>query len=105
MGKTSKVRFNNDYLEVSSGILRALAHPLRLRMLGMLYEQEPLSVHAIYTNLQIEQSVASQHLRILRDAQLVFTERQGKFVAYKVNSELLERAGQVVPQLIKKQNS
>ena len=68
MGRPSKTQFNSDYLNISSGILRALAHPLRLRILGMLCTQQPLSVHVLYTNLNIEQSVASQHLRILRDA-------------------------------------
>lgn len=100
MGKTSKIQINNDHLQVASEILRALAHPLRLRMLGMLCSQQPLSVQSIYTNLKIEQSVASQHLRILRDAKLVFTERQGKFVAYLANTSLLERAGLISAQLI-----
>ena len=39
----------------------------------------------IYNTLKLEQSITSQHLRILRLAGLVETEREGKFIYYRVN--------------------
>ena len=82
--------------------MRALAHPLRLRIIRLLLEQQPVSVQTIYTNLKIEQSVASQHLRILREANLVFTERQGKYIDYLINENLLLQTALVAAQLVKK---
>lgn len=102
MGKKLNSPLNYDHLRVSTNIMRALAHPLRLRMIGFLLEHQVTSVQSIYNHLAIEQSVASQHLRILRDAGLVFTERHGKFVEYLVNRQLLEQAGIVAIELIKK---
>jgi DNA-binding transcriptional ArsR family regulator len=51
--------------------------------------------------MDIEQSVASQHLRILRDAGLVYTQRRGKFVEYLLHEPLLLQAGLVAAKLIK----
>lgn len=100
MGKTSTNSFpDRAQLQRSSVIMRALAHPLRLRMIALLNDQHSATVQMIYTTLKIEQSVASQHLRILRDAELVNTERQGKFMRYALHKPLLLRAGVVASTL------
>ena len=44
----------------------------------------------------MEQSVASQHLRILRDDQLVKAERSGKLIFYTVNYQKLEEVAGAV---------
>src|SRR4051812_34637613 len=77
-----------DFLQVkkSSLILRALNHKLRQQILKLLEEQRKLTVTEIYVQLRLEQSVASQHLAILRRAGIVKTERDGKFIYYSVNS-------------------
>lgn len=72
-------------------ILRALAHPLRINILSYIETNEPVNVNHIYRNLQLDQSVASQHLKILRDQQLVTTSRRGKFIFYSLNREKLKR--------------
>ena len=99
MGTPVKTQIDPEQLQRASTIMRALAHPLRLRMIYLLNEQESATVQLIYTALRIEQSVASQHLRILRDAELVYTERQGKFMRYYLDKALLLRAGQVSSEL------
>ena len=93
MGRTAKIPLDIDKLHISSTVMRALAHPLRLQIIRLLKEQQSASVQVIYTTLEIEQSVASQHLRILRDAKLVYTERQGKFIQYHLEEGLLFGAG------------
>lgn len=72
-------------LEISSEILRALAHPLRMRILEFIDQHKLINVNKIYSSLNLEQSITSQHLRILRQAGLVGTEREGKFIHYKLN--------------------
>lgn len=95
------IQLNAEHLDFCTEIMRALAHPLRLRMIDLLQTHQPASVQTIYTEMDIEQSVASQHLRILRDAGLVYTQRRGKFVEYLLNEPLLFRAGQVAAKLVK----
>ena len=74
-----------------SGVLRALAHLLRLRMLAFIDQRESAMVHEIYQGLKIEQSITSQHLRILREADLVRFRRQGKFIRYRLHYDSLVR--------------
>jgi DNA-binding transcriptional ArsR family regulator len=66
-------------------VLRAINHDLRRQIVKLLSETAQMSVTDIYLKLRIEQSVASQHLAILRKAELVQTARNGKFIYYKIN--------------------
>jgi DNA-binding transcriptional ArsR family regulator len=54
----------------------------------------------MYGKLKLEQSVASQHLSILRKAGFVLTERQGKFIFYSVNYQRLKEVEQFVGNII-----
>lgn len=81
----NKVTLDDEKLETSSEVLRALAHPLRMRILAFIDKHGAINVNKIYNTLHLEQSITSQHLRILRLAGLVDTERQGKYVLYQVN--------------------
>lgn len=79
-------------LRFSADVMRALAHPLRLRIIAFIDGVGEACVSDIHNGLKIEQSLVSQHLRILRQAQLVNTVRRGKFVYYLLRYDLLERA-------------
>ncbi|GJM34868.1 MAG: transcriptional regulator [Saprospiraceae bacterium] len=79
------VNINNDKLHLSSELLRAMAHPLRLKILSFIDRNETINVNKIYNTLNLEQSITSQHLRILRVAGLVITERDGKFIHYSLD--------------------
>lgn len=76
-----------DFLQVqrSSLIFRALNHKLRQEILQLLRSEEKLTVTEIYIRLKLEQSVASQHLAILRRSQFVRTQRNGKHIYYLLN--------------------
>lgn len=91
---TSRPRQQNQ-LKSSSDIFRALAHPLRIRICAIIDDKNPACVQEIYDALNIEQSVASQHLRVLRQANLVRTQRQGKFVYYLLDYAKMESAGKI----------
>ena len=101
MGKTN-VEINHEKLEASSVVLRALAHPLRLQILDFIDKNDGINVNRIYNSLDLEQSITSQHLRILRMAELVKTERDGKFIHYKLNYEKLNDISKFVADLVKK---
>ena len=66
-------------------LLRAINHPLRQQMLKLIHEESKITVTELYDILALEQSVASQHLAILRRAGLVSTKRQGKFIYYSID--------------------
>lgn len=65
-------------------IFKALSDTNRLRILKML-EIRPLCVCEITEVLQLATSTVSKHLSILRDADLIVDEKQGKWVNYKLN--------------------
>ncbi|MCY7420837.1 MAG: metalloregulator ArsR/SmtB family transcription factor [Chitinophagaceae bacterium] len=93
-----------DFLHVkkSSLILRALNHKLRQQMIKLLDESERLTVTEIYVKLRLEQSVASQHLAILRRTGIVMTQRDGKFIYYAVNYNRVAEVNQFVENLVSK---
>ena len=71
--------------------LRALNHELRQKIVQLLLANGPMTVTQLYVKLRIEQSVASQHLAILRKANIVVAEREGKFIHYHIHQEQLDR--------------
>jgi ArsR family transcriptional regulator len=88
----SKIRFNQDDLDYSVELMKALAHPLRLKILEFIDTQEVINVNKIYNTLKIEQSITSQHLRILRLAGVVNAKREGKFIYYDINYDVVKKA-------------
>ena len=83
--RKARVTINDEQLQVSSEVLRALAHPLRMKILAFIDKNEMINVNKIYNTLKLEQSITSQHLKILRLAGIVDTHREGKFIHYSIN--------------------
>lgn len=98
--KGTKVVFNNEKLHYSSELMRALAHPLRLRILEFIDRQGAINVNKIYNTLNIEQSITSQHLKILKLAGVVHAEKHGKFVTYEIDYEVINRADKAVRKFL-----
>lgn len=71
-----------DY-QKESEILKALGHPLRLRMVEGLMRNE-CNVNKIMKVLNVPQSTASQHLAILRTRGIVVARKEGVKTCYKV---------------------
>ena len=90
-----------DYIELRKAalVLRAVNHKLRQKMLDLLEENQRMTVTEIYVKLRLEQSVASQHLAILRSAGVVQTERNGKFIYYSVNRGHIGQISSLVEEL------
>ncbi len=64
-------------------IARAVASPKRLELIELL-AQAPKSVERLAAEAGISIKLASAHLKALRGARLVATERQGKYVIYRL---------------------
>ncbi len=80
-------------------VLRAVNHDLRQQMIALLVEHKQLTVTDLYIKLRLEQSVASQHLAILRRAGVVNTARDGKFIYYSINPERLDQISRLIDEL------
>ena len=89
---TQKVlgRLDMKELKQASKVFRAINHELRLKVIKLLEDNEKLSVTQIYFKLRIEQSVASQHLAILRESHLLNFTREGKNIYYTLNQQKLD---------------
>ena len=71
-----------NYEKVSE-ILKALAHPARLKMVAGLLKDE-CNVAQIQKVLGLPQSTISQHLRILKNADIIKGRREGTKTCYRV---------------------
>jgi len=87
-------------LKKAALILRAINHKLRQQILKLIHQNGKMTVTEIYVQLRLEQSVASQHLAILRKAGFVNTIRDGKFIHYSVNHNRLAEVHQFSQQLL-----
>ncbi|MCO5232287.1 MAG: metalloregulator ArsR/SmtB family transcription factor [Chitinophagales bacterium] len=79
------IQFDKNSIRVSSDLLRALSHDLRLKIFNFIQDAGQVNVNEIYTSLNLEQSITSQHLSVLRNNDIVNTRRDGKMVYYFVN--------------------
>ncbi|MEN0005218.1 MAG: metalloregulator ArsR/SmtB family transcription factor [Bacteroidota bacterium] len=79
-----KSHFNHTFLEDSTETLRAIAHPIRIAIVDLLHNSDNLTVTDIHQQLKIEQAVASHHLRILKNKNVVSVLRDGKNSRYSL---------------------
>ncbi len=97
---TDTLKINYHNLKKAALVLRALNHKLRQQILTLIETEKKITVTEIYVRLRLEQSVASQHLAILRRAGIVSTQRDGKFIYYTVNYKRIDEINGVVDQLV-----
>lgn len=90
---------NFDTVKEAASVIRAVNHPIRKKMLDVISNNDAITVTEIYVKLKIEQSVASQHLAILRNANIVSTTREGKFIHYHINTKRIATLATVVDKL------
>ena len=70
-------------------ICKALSVPSRVKILEIL-KVSSLCVNALAKELGLTAAAVSQHLRILRDADLIRPEKRGYYVHYMLNWDVLE---------------
>ena len=99
------VRIDFLHMKKAPMILRALNHKLRQQIVKLLDEQQKMTVTDIYVKLRLEQSVASQHLAILRRAGIVGTKREGKFIYYSINTTVMDEMLKWIMQFKSSQNN
>jgi DNA-binding transcriptional ArsR family regulator len=78
-----------EQLEKVAGMLKAIAHPMRIAILKYLDGGKQLTVTEIHDLLGIEQSTTSHHLGILKDKGVLISKREGKNTYYCIRNENL----------------
>jgi DNA-binding transcriptional ArsR family regulator len=81
---------NPERLEKAANMLKAIAHPVRIAIIGCLEDGKMRSVTEIHKQLGIDQSAASHHLGILRDRGVLSSKRDGKNTLYFLKHENLK---------------
>ncbi len=73
-----------EVFDLQASLFKALAHPKRLEILQLLRDQE-LPVSDIYAMLDLPQANISQHLTVMREANIVGSRRTGKQIYYSLS--------------------
>lgn len=87
---TAHRRFKDSVYEQLARVAKATAAPRRLELLDLLC-QGPRTVESLAEQAAMTVANASQHLQVLRRAQLVVAEKKGAFVEYRVADEAVGR--------------
>ncbi len=88
-----------DHPKELARILKVLAVDTRLRIVCLL-RGRTLCVNALATRLGVTQGAVSQHLRVMRDANLVIDQKHGFYVHYRLNEQTLATWREAIYQLL-----
>ncbi|HNX01972.1 MAG TPA: autorepressor SdpR family transcription factor [Candidatus Cloacimonadota bacterium] len=82
-------------------VFKALADPNRRKILSLLRKHDSLNAGEIAEHFNISKPAISDHLRILRDANLIFSDKQGQYVNYQLNTSVLEELAAYLIDFVK----
>jgi DNA-binding transcriptional ArsR family regulator len=72
--------------EISVRIFKALGHPIRYKIVKFLYDG-PKCVCKLNEDIEFSQANLSQHLKILKEAGILSSEKVGMNIHYRISSE------------------
>jgi len=91
-----------DAYTKQASLLKALAHPVRLRILDILTQDEACVCH-LTALLQQRQPYVSQHLMLLRELGLVLDRKEGTIVYYRLADRQLAQIIAVSREMLRAQ--
>jgi ArsR family transcriptional regulator, arsenate/arsenite/antimonite-responsive transcriptional repressor len=80
-------------LDQPTGLLKALADPVRLRILNLLADRDEVCVCHLHAALELPQPTVSRHLAYLRKHKIVATRKEGLWVYYRLAKPASDRIG------------
>lgn len=87
MSVAEKQEIESEKLEKAAFILKTIAHPVRLKIIELLNENEQLSVGDICERINCEQSLTSHHLSNMRLKGILSAQRDGKNMFYSLKEK------------------
>lgn len=85
--------------EKAARIFNVLSSETRVRIIDKL-KSRTLCVNAMASALEISPAAVSQHLRILRDVDIVTAEKRGQYLHYRVNQNTLNQWRRTADELL-----
>jgi ArsR family transcriptional regulator len=96
------VAFDEAALADHLTMLKALAHPVRLRMVEMIrLHQGELCVCEFKPHFELTQPTISHHLKILRDAGLIRSRQDGTWVHHSIEPEAFDRLVHLIEAFVR----
>jgi|ERR1019366_6247000 DNA-binding transcriptional ArsR family regulator len=94
-----QIRLEYSRLKRAAEILNVVDHPIRKEIISLIEAKKKLSVTDLHAKLRLEQSIASQHLAVLRKAEVIKAKREGKFICYSINEKRLAQIAILIEDL------
>ena len=89
------------WAESTAGVLKAIADPTRLTMLGALWKaRAPVCICDFVGSLQLTQPTISHHMARLKEAGLVQSEKRGIWIYYRLNDTMPAQARTLLKQVL-----
>ncbi len=77
--------------EELAALAKAIAHPVRIRIIRMLAQEKTYICGNIAKNIPLAQSTISQHLKVLKDAGLIRGTVEGPRICYCLEPRMIRR--------------
>lgn len=87
--ETEVKEIRTDTIADAAEMLKAIANPLRINILRLLYVNGEMSVSDLLDELQTEQSLVSHNLRLMKDRGVLLTRKLGKNCYYSLKHKKL----------------
>jgi DNA-binding transcriptional ArsR family regulator len=85
--------------EMSVKIFKALGHPIRYKIVTFLFDG-PKCVSTINNEMEYSQANLSQHLKLLKDAGILESEKIGMEIYYRISNEDIKKIIECVAKCV-----
>jgi len=82
-------------------LFKALADANRRKILKLLSKKDSMTAGEIADQFQISKPAVSDHLKILRNAGLIYAEKQGQYINYQLNTTVMQELATLVFDILK----
>lgn len=89
--KVGELRLESEGIRKLASLYHAIDHPLRLAIMQLVHAHESMSVMEISDKMKLDKETVSQHLGILRRAEIMRSVPRSRFRYYSLNYEILKR--------------
>jgi ArsR family transcriptional regulator len=96
MNRTEQAKY-----ETRARVLKALAHPARLKLIDVLAEHEEVCVCDLTQAIGMDMSTVSRHLTQLKTAGIVESEKRGLMVFYRLRVKCLKSLFGCIESVVK----
>jgi ArsR family transcriptional regulator len=96
MNKSEKAKY-----ETRAKVLKALAHPARLKLVDVLAEHDEVCVCDLTESIGMDMSTVSRHLTQLKNAGIVDSEKRGQMVFYRLRVKCLKSLFGCIESVVK----